>query len=159
MACAEFAYVEKNTYICTELKFNSMDIFKGYKKRVELQRQHEAELKKLKDRHQEIVDDILSKYNDRISKNGRQYDQIVSDMKRGNDVVNEELEKVTGQLAVFEKEHERVQNLLNKMEKRSRLYREMVAARDAWEAEIHVTKEEDKIKEFILWKNQMKGGE
>ena len=129
--------------------------------RAKVQAAHEEELNTLHVEYTEKIRAIkeshkvhLNKKNDSIVDLGNKHDEQIAGRDRECSRLAQELLEATQHIAASKKDHERVEKLLTKLEKRVRIYKKMRKAVDAWKEEIALEREEDKVEEFIKWKNE-----
>jgi len=137
-----------------QLKLNQMDGFLiGYKKRMAAERKHTEELEQFKKDHAEVVRLLLKDHGLELMTMEKEMQAVVKrtdrDMRLLADRLTETEQKLKAQLS----EKDRMENLLTKVSKRSATYRTMMEAVAAWEEEIAMEREEDKLEEFIKWNN------
>jgi len=143
-----------------------MNVIERWKQRAKVQAAHEEELNTL---HTEYATKIraireshksqLNKKNDAIVDLGNEHDERIAGRDRECSRLAQELLEATQQIAASKKDHERMEKLLTKLDRRKRIYRDMMKAVAAWEEEIALEREEDKLEVFIKWKNDRQGEE
>ena len=128
---------------------------KGFKDAQRIQMEYTEELERFKNDHEEVVRLLLMDHKVEIDTYENEIKTIVKrtdrDMRLLADRLTEAEEKLKAQLS----EKDRMEKLLTKATKRAGIYRAMMEATAAWEEEIAVEREEDKLEKFLEWRNSL----
>jgi hypothetical protein len=138
-----------------------MNVIERWKQRAKVQAAHEeeintlhteytAKIRAIKDSHKRQLD----KKNDDIVDIEKAKSTLADMCRRDSRNLKLKLDEAEQKIESFQQNHERMEALLTKLEKRVRIYRDMRKAVDAWEEEIGMAREEEKMEEFIKWKNE-----
>jgi len=130
-----------------------MGILAGHKKRLELQKAHEAEMAKFAEDHRKLMQQLLKDWKEDVNKIDNEKKAIAEMYSRDLENLGRRLEETEGKLKAQLSEKDRMEKLLTKVSKRSATYRTMMEAVAAWEEEIAIEREDDKLENFIKWKN------
>ena len=138
-----------------------MGVIERWKQRARVQAEHEEEINTLHEEYAKkirAINDsnkrVLDRKNEVIVDLGKEREDILkmADVDKTN--LREKLREAEAKLEAQLTEKDRVEKLLTKINKRAGTYRTMMKAVAAWEEEIHVEREDDKLEEFIKWKNE-----
>lgn len=136
-----------------KLKFNTMGIITEFKKIAALRREYEDEIARLEEDHKKVVAQILKDHRLEIISANKENVSALDMYRRDINNLKEKLKESEDKLKAQLSERDRMEKLLTKINKRAGTYRAMMKAVAAWEEEISFEREEDKMEEFIKWRN------
>jgi len=125
----------------------------GYKKRMAQERAYTAELEQFKKDHNEVVRLLLKDHGLELMAIEKEKEAIAGVSRREARNLTLKLDEANQKIDTFQQNHERMEKLLTKLNKRAATYRTMMEAVAAWEEEIAIEREDDKLEAFIKWKN------
>ena len=128
---------------------------KGFKDTQRIQRERAEELEQFKNDHAEVVRLLLEDHKAEINTYSNEIHAIKRNADKDTRILQEKLEESEGKLKAQLSEKDRMEKLLTKVSKRAATYRTMMEAVAAWEEEIAVEREEDKLEKFLEWKNSL----
>jgi len=127
----------------------------GFKAKQAQLKANEAALDQYHKDHQEIVRLLKADHAAEIDAIGRQLQSEKDMYRRDLRNINLKLDEAEQKIETFQENHERMEKMLNKLDQRKRIYRDMMKATAAWEEEISLEREEDKLEQFLKWKNEV----